>query len=147
MPELVESERRLATFREGVPIVLADGQTWHFPRPTIELFPTFDEEGRVADFDGRPSFGPDYDDKLDAFVQAEKGAAELKALMVLAVDLLGRNYRLCPGDFVRLLRYRKGDEANRAMWQAIADTAQGNGPKACPVGDASTSSPTGSAAR
>jgi hypothetical protein len=138
MPRLDEADRRLPTFREGVPILLADGQSWHFPRPTIELFPTFDADGQVADFDGRPSFGPDYDDKLESFYAAEKGPSELKALMVLAVDLLGRNYRLGPIDFARLIRYRKEDEANRKMWQAIADTAQGNGPKPSPVGDAST---------
>lgn len=128
-----------------MPIALADGQAWHFPRPTIDVFPAFRDDGAV-ELAGRPSFGPAYDDLIDAFHQAATPADQLRALFALAIDLLGRNYDLAPADFTRLLRFRGGDPECEATWQQIVDVALGRGPKACPVGGRPTWSPTGSPA-
>lgn len=134
MPD--EATLRRSEFTEGEPIVLADGQAWTFPRPTVQLFPAFDAEGNFAACHGRPTFGPDYDAKLETFLQAGPVEDQLQSLMALAVDLLRRNYTLTPADLAAILRYRPDDEASSARWQAIADVAQGRSPKASPVGDA-----------
>jgi hypothetical protein len=138
MPRLDEAAKRCSTFVEGVPVVLADGQAWHFPKPTIDLFPAIGPDGKVTDLAGKPSFGPEYDDLMDAFHQAATPADQLKALFALAVDLLGRNYDFSPTDYERLLRYRAGDPACESTWQKVVDVALGIAPKASPVGGAPT---------
>lgn len=131
--KIAESERRREGFRGGVPIALADGQPWHFPRPIIDLVPAFDAAGEVVDLGGR--FAEDYEAKLEAFYEAADATARIRALMALAVDLLRRNYDLTPEELRGLLRYRVGDPENTARWRAIGDVAQGNGPKRSPAGD------------
>ena len=44
-----EKSRRKESFdqRNSVPVVLADGQTWHLPKPWLELHPVF-RDGKVA---------------------------------------------------------------------------------------------------
>jgi hypothetical protein len=133
---LDEEALRRPEFVEGEPIELGDGQSWHFPRPVLELYPVPGPDGRLR-FDGvRRSFGEDYDRKLDAFVAAT-GLDEMNAALEVAVDLLDRNYDLTPEDYGSLLRWRPGDEENAAMWQAIADVALGrDAPKPTAVGSA-----------
>lgn len=145
MPRLDENRLRRPEFLEGVPIPLADGQTWHFPRPTIDVVPEVRADGAVK-LASRPSFGPGYDDLIDAFHQASTPAEQLRALFTLAIDLLSRNYNLEPGHYPQLLRFRGGDRECETTWQQIVDVALGRGPKACPVGGGPTCSPTGSPA-
>jgi hypothetical protein len=145
--KLDEQALRRPEFSAGVPIRLADGQTWHFPKPTIDLFPVVDRAGQVA-VGGAASFGPEYDDLVEAFYRARSHspADQLQALFALGVDLLGRNYLLAPEHFRGVLRFQAGHEAHETMWQEILDVALGASPKASPVGAGPSSSPTGSAA-
>lgn len=136
---LDESALRRAEFVEGEAIPLGDGQSWSFPRPILEIYPTPGDDG-VYKFEGvrRRRFGPDFERKLDAFA-ATAGAGyreQLEALLQVAVDLLGRNYDLKPEDYGVLLPWRPRDEANDAMWGAIAEVAGGFAPKAEAVGSA-----------
>lgn len=124
MSPLDEAALRRPEFAHGEPIVLADGQSWYFPRPLLELYPVPGPDGTLR-FDGtRRNFGEDFDRKLDTFVEAQ-GVDELNAMLDLAVDLLGRNYALQPADYGTLLPWRPRDEDNAAMWQAIVNAALG----------------------
>ena len=131
-----ESDCRRPTFEAGVPIVLADGQVWHFPRPGFELFPVVGPDGRVAEIGRAATFGAEFEDLLESFYQ--DNVDRLRVMFDLAVDLLGRNYALSAADYRRLLRFRRGDPGREAMWRQILDVAEGIGPKASPVGDGPT---------
>lgn len=127
----------------GVAIALADGQTWLLARPRMRLVPTVDPAADPADLAElrfgpalRSGFGPAYDQLLDRYVDADTdGVDSANALLALAAYLLLTNY---PGlDFdalADLLPFIPGDDANSAMWEAIAAVALGRGPKASPVG-------------
>jgi hypothetical protein len=119
----------------GIPITLADGEAWLFPRPKVGLSALVDSTGRprFAQKSTR-SFGADYDALVDAFIEADDGVNEAEALLALAVDLLGRNYDLAPSELVTLLPRWFDDDANQEMWRAIADAALGRAPKPTPVG-------------
>jgi hypothetical protein len=144
MSRLDEVALRRPCFTSGVPIRLADGQHWQFPKPTIDLFPVVRADGEVA-VGAAATFDVGYDERIEAFFRARVlGPAEqLQALFALAVDLLSRNYDLELGDYRRLLRFHAGNEGYEAMWQEILDVALGAAPKASPVGAGPSSSPTG----
>lgn len=124
MPD--EAAARRPDFEPGVPVTLADGQPWHFRRPTVEMYPAIGEGGSVS---VGYSFGPAYDAMMDDLEAAAPGVDQVAALMKLAVHLLRPNYDLTPADYRALLPFRGGDEANAAMWQSIAATALGTGGK------------------
>lgn len=133
-----EKALRRAEWVEGVPIRLGDGQEWTFPEPILMFLPAFDAAGQVTGFGtARRSFGPAWDEKLDAFVEAGNGSLdEVNRLLVLAVDLLTRNYDLGPDGFRQLLPMH-ADGSNRDMWEQIASVVLGtHSPKALPAGSA-----------
>ena len=72
---LVESERRRAEFAPGVPIVLADGQAWHFPAPKVVLFPVVGP-GLRCEVGSRTSFGPEYDARPLPAVEGARDRAQ-----------------------------------------------------------------------
>lgn len=123
---LDEQALRRPEFAEGIPIRLTDGQEWHFPEPVLTFLPEFDAAGEVTGFGAaRRSFGPDWDRKLDAFVEADPGSLdEVNHLLILAVDLLRRNYTLGPAD-LRTLLPLSADGTDRAMWEEIATVILG----------------------
>lgn len=133
-----EPSLRRPDFAGGVPIMLSDGRAWTFPRPEMsDLYFRPGPDGKPALAAGL-TFGPEYEELVEEYLAADDGAAELKALAALAMDLLSRNYALGPADFRALLRVRRagdpGEAENRAMWEAIADVALGRGPKPMPIG-------------
>ncbi len=128
--QIDERTRRRPDFGAGEPIVLADGQAWHFPRPVVSLFPIVGPDGRLADLGGRATFGRDYDDLLRQLHTAPGPVDQLRALFALAIDLLTRNYELTGPELSRLLEYRDGDPENASTWSRIAEVATGNNPKA-----------------
>jgi hypothetical protein len=127
------SRRRPDVFRdvpEAEPVLLCDSQIWLIPKPLVEFFPL--AGGQVG---AVHTFGPDF----EALVRAvdDTAAAEpfdqiahWAALFALAIDLLGRNYDLDDEALAVLLRWRPGDDDNRAMWEAIVNLANGIAPKA-----------------
>jgi hypothetical protein len=132
-----------------VAIVLGDGQLWQLPKPTmradgwtVEFRPVVNADGTLSFDSGHkrfePDFGPDYEQKLEAFMRADGGADEANALLALAWELLSRNYALAPADLGRLLPLRPNDETNNAMWQAIVDVALGRAPKLTASGSAAS---------
>lgn len=135
---LDERALRRDGFVEGVPIVLSDGQTWHFPRPVLTgFYPVPEENGRfrmVSAFDVGDEFGVLYDE----FVQSESGLEERLLMVSLAWHLLSKNYALVKADLGRLLRMVRHDapdaDGNTEMWTALFDVVLGRSPKHTPVG-------------
>ena len=139
MPDLIdESTRRLVTFSGGIPIVLADGQPWSFPRPFLEIIPTFGDNGSV-ETEFSTTLGPDFDVLMAAYESAcdsESNKDAILCLMALAAHMLRLNYNLSNADLAILLRWRMGDSASDNCWTAIGSVARGlDAPK--PSGDGS----------
>ena len=65
-----ESEKRSAEFSEGTPVVLADGQSWWFPKPRLRFFPARDESGKIA-MGGGHTFDAGYRELYDAMVELD----------------------------------------------------------------------------
>ena len=77
-------------FSEGYRVTLADGQEWTLPKPKIRFKPKI-VDGKV-EIGGGPSFGPEFDDKLDILfgvVDAEP-VERLSVKFEVAVRLLRR---------------------------------------------------------
>jgi hypothetical protein len=136
-----EPALRREDWREGEPIELSDGQTWHFPRPVMRDFYPAMQGGKLALVPGS-DLGPGYDGLVDAFLEADTFGGEHLALTALAYELLRRNYRVEYPDLRYLLRIERADdgqsEENRAMWGRIAAVALGRteAKKPSPVGSA-----------
>ena len=133
MKPLDEKALRKETFREGVPIRLADGQEWTFAKPYLELRLDFSSgEPRFPEV-GVPTFGPGYWELFEEFLAENDPSMQVLIIARLAIYILRINYNLTDGDLARLLAYRDGDDDNAEMWQSIADVAQGRGPKPSPA--------------
>ena len=118
-----------------MPIKLGDGNEWLFPKPKVGLSAEVAPDGRLRFADKKSrSFGPAYDELVDAFLESEDGVTEAEALLALAVDLLKRNYDLTPAEFAALLPRWFDDDENKEMWAEIANVALGKSPKPTPVG-------------
>jgi len=130
-----ESSRRRPDARPDVPVALGDGQTWHLPRPRLQLRPAI-VDGR---FVARPdhNLGPQYLDLVEAYYRSvadESGSIEdlAVAYLSLASALLLRNYDLTADEVASLLYFDYGlpaDEANRETVEAVTSIALGRDSK------------------
>ena len=136
MSVLDEAALRRPEFAEGVPVRLWDGQEWTLPRPTLSgFYPRRGPDGRWQAAPGLAcgEGGADYNELVDAWLDAEDPLDQLGRLMEVAAHLLLVNYDLADRDLARLLfrvpatdpRY---DEC-AAMWSSVAEVALGRGPK------------------
>ena len=130
---LDEKALRKPGFTEGHKIALADGQEWTFPRPRIRLKPKI-VDGRV-EVGGGPSFGPEYDDQLDAlFGAVEVDPVErLRVKFEMAVRLLSANYELEPENFAELIVLEPGEPASDERWEQLSNVLLGIAPKPLPA--------------
>jgi hypothetical protein len=136
---LDEKALRKPGWSEGEWVTLCDGKAWCFPRIILDLGPEIGEDGSVDLGKPRPSLDDAYDRLLDAYIASNNALEEARALMRIAVHLLGFNYDLTPGDYRVLLRRRIGDQANLEIWRAIAEVAIGNdAPKPTAAGSAAS---------
>lgn len=126
-PTLNETELRKPEWAEGEWIVLADGQKWSIPKPTIRVRPRFD--GAQVDLSATTTFGAAFDSMVEEIDNAESGADRIRALYRLAIALLERNYNLQPDDYGNLLEFTIGDEQGEGMLGDIYNVAVGNAPK------------------
>ena len=128
MSTLDEVALRRPDFREGAPVVMADGQTWQLARPLMRFVPADNDTGFEVrcrlDDDG--AFGTAF----AAYEAAEAGADVIKTGLALGRALLLANYSLTPGQLADVLQFGTGDdeEGRRIMDETIA-VALGNGPK------------------
>jgi hypothetical protein len=130
---LDEHSLRRPTFSEGHAVTLADGQEWTLPKPRIRFKPRI-VEGKV-EIGGGPSFGPEFDDKLDILfgvAQAEP-AERLRVKFEVAVRLLVANYDLTPDNLAELIVLEPGDPASDERWEQLCDAIMGVAPKPLPA--------------
>ncbi len=91
-------------------------------------------DGRV-EIGGGPSFGPEFDDKLDIlFGVAEADPAErLRVKFEVAVRLLAANYNLEPDNFAELIVLEPGDPVSEERWEQLCNAIMGIAPKPSPA--------------
>jgi hypothetical protein len=130
---LDEKSLRRPTFSEGYAVTMADGQEWILPKPRICFKPRI-IDGKV-EIGGGPSFGPEFDDKLDIlFGVTEADPSErLRTKFEVAVRLLAANYDLRPEDFAELIVLEPGDPASDDRWDRLCDAMMGIAPKPLPA--------------
>lgn len=128
MPTLDEVALRRPDFREGVLVVMGDGQAWQLAKPIIRFVPADNDTGyevrcRLND-DG--AFGLAF----TAYEAAEAGADVIRTGLALGRAMLLANYSLTPDQLADVLQFGMGDdeEGRRIMDETIA-VALGNGPK------------------
>ena len=130
---LDEKSLRKHEFSEGLKVTLADGQEWVLPRPRIRFKPQI-KDGKV-EIGGGPSFGPEFDDKLDIlFGVTEADPAErLRVKFEVVVRLLATNYDLEPDDFGQLIVLEPGDPVSDERWDQLSNAIMGIAPKPSPA--------------
>jgi hypothetical protein len=130
---LDEKSLRKPGFVEGSKVTLADGQEWMVPKPKLRFKPTI-IDGRV-EIGGGPSFGPEFDDKLDILfgVTDSDPSERLRIKFELAVKLLAANYDLQPDDFAELIVLEPGDPASDERWEQLSNALMGIAPKRLPA--------------
>src|SRR5262245_42909255 len=80
--------------RTSVPVVLADGQAWQFPKPWLEIHAVFHDGKANGDTYPVLTCGPELDALVDALGQCEGNDAVLCGAATLGAHLLRRNYDL-----------------------------------------------------
>ena len=131
-----EVEKRKPEFSpDSVPIVLADGQPWYFPKPWVVIFPIV-KDGKVVSTAGRTMFGEEFDQLMD---RIDSSDGSLESIFGVAVNLLSRNYTLTDADYGTLLRFNQDDPASLEMLRDVLSVARGLGPKALTAGVGSPS--------
>jgi hypothetical protein len=115
---MTESECRRPEFVGGIPVVLADGQTWHLPPVGVRVFARF-AGGRAVGT--RIVTDPELDELRQAYEDAA-GWPKWLGLLSLAARLLLRNYELGDEDLGELLA-----EVEGATWpQTVVDLVYGS---------------------
>lgn len=126
-----ECRRPDANWDDTVPIVLADGQTWHFPKPYVDCVPTFTDGKASITFESE--FKPFFDrmDSAELAMDALIARCELERFMLLKL------YDLSDADLSSILRWRTSSDADNERRQEILNVAMGIGPKPSPGGESS----------
>jgi hypothetical protein len=130
---LDEKSLRKPGFVEGIKVKLADGQEWMLPKPKLRFKPKI-IDGRV-EISGGPSFGPEFEDKLDVLfgVTDADPSERLRVKFEVAVRLLAANYNLEPDDFAELIVLEPGDAASDERWEQLSNAIMGIVPKPSPA--------------
>lgn len=128
-----ESECRKPEFSEGHGVTLGDGQEWTFPKPMFALLPFRKADGSIVL--QRSAFGAAYNAMYDRYIDAMAGESEDELLafitlrVVLAIELLSRNYALTDEDLQELFIMNLDSPECTTMCHAIDDVLQGKNPK------------------
>ena len=128
---LDEKSRRKETFdqQNSVPVVLADGQAWHLPKPWLEVHPVF-RDGKVNSSYPVLTYGAELDALVKAMGECDDNSALLIGAVSLGAYLLSQNYHLSDADLDQLLVFRIGDSLSRDWAMAVMQVATGqSGPK------------------
>lgn len=146
---LDEQALRRPGFKEGTPVVLADGQAWHLRRPVVRFVPSDSDVGFRACLS--LARGDGYDALLTAWQSAAEAAREdesASARAVAAELALGRavltaNYDLTTEQLAELLQFGfdpDDEEAFRIRSEVLA-AATGDDPKPSAGGGGSPPTP------
>ena len=128
---LDEKTKRRKTFdeRNSVPVILADGQPWAFPKPWLEIRASF-RDGKAQTTYTVLTYGPELDALVKAIRECQNNVALLCGAASLGAYLVSQNYDLSDEDLDRLFVFRVGDSASWDWARAIMDVATGrSGPK------------------
>lgn len=128
---LDEKFRRKETFdpRNSVPVMLADGQAWHLPKPWLEVHPVF-RDGKVQSSYPVLTYGPDLDALVKSMAECEDNSSLLVGAASLGAYLLSQNYQLTDADLDQLFVFRIGDPSSHDWALAVMQVATGqSGPK------------------
>ncbi len=108
-----EPSKRKPNFdlRNSAPVVLADGQTWHVPKPWLEIRPVFRNGRAVAAY---PVYtcGSELDELTEAMSECDDRIAQITAAASLAAHLLCWHYELSDADLDQILAFRSADETS-----------------------------------
>jgi hypothetical protein len=129
---IIERTKRRESFdeRNAVPIRLADGQRWFFPKPWLEIRATF-EACKARSTYPVVTNGPELDALIKAIGECRDDAALLCGVASLGAFLVSHNYDLSDEDLDCLFAFRIGDPASSEWAREVMDVATGrSGPKA-----------------
>lgn len=123
-----EKAKRKAEFdeRNSVWITLADGASWAFPKPWLEVHATF-RGGRALSTYAVLTYGPELDELVGAIGACRDNAALIIGAATLGAFLLRHNYDLSDEDLDRLFAVRVGDPPSWDWAKAVIDVAAGTG--------------------
>ena len=133
---LDEQAKRKDNFdeRNSASVVLADGQTWHLPKPWLEIRPMF-RRGRAVSSYPVLTYGAELDALVEAISECEDRTGQLVGLCTLAAYLLQWHYELADGDLDGLLAFRAADPASAKWTETVIEVATGqSGPKVSRAG-------------
>lgn len=130
-----EFECRKPGFTEGCKVRMADGQEWTFPKPYLALVPHRTAEGVLA-LRASPPFGSEFQDGLQRYIDLQTSESSeddilqrLTLRLVLAVELLQRNYDLTDEQVQELFVIEMNSDAATEMWSDINAVILGRNPK------------------
>ncbi len=127
-----EQSKRKGNFDEknSGPVIFADGQTWHVPKPWLEVRPVF-RGGRAVSAYRALTCGPELDALIDAAAESESLDVQVVAAATLGAHLLLWQYELSDEELDRLLAFRISDPASLQWMRDLFSLATGqSGPKA-----------------
>jgi hypothetical protein len=120
--------------RNSAPVVLADGQAWHVPKPWLEIRPVFRGGKAVTAYPVR-TCGPELDQLVEAMADADDIFEQVCGVATLAAWLLRWHYELDDADLDQLLAFRRSDERSLQWMRDVMAIATGqSGPKAWRAG-------------
>jgi hypothetical protein len=132
----VESECRKECFdeRHSAPVVLADGQTWHLPKPWLEIRPVF-RGGRAEASYPVLTYGPELDRFVEVIADEDDWTIQLCLVASLGAHLLNRQYELTDADLDGLFCVRVSQPESGDWVKSVMEVATGrSGPKASSAG-------------
>jgi hypothetical protein len=133
-----EKTKRKPNFdeRNATPVVLADGQTWHVPKPWLEIRPVF-RGGKPVSTYRVLTCGAELDGLVEAIAAADDLDAQIIGIASLAAHLLRWHYELTDAELDKLLAFRCSDEKSLDWMRQIFAIATGrSGPKVSSAGAA-----------
>jgi hypothetical protein len=120
----------------SVPITLADGQAWLFPKPWLQIHASF-AGGRAAGHYPVVTSGPELDELVDAIGRCDDNLALLCGAATLGAHLLSRQYDLTDRELDQLFCYRLFDPSSWDWARAVIALATGqSGPRSFRAGGA-----------
>ncbi|WP_020467731.1 hypothetical protein [Singulisphaera acidiphila] len=129
---LDEKFLRKPEFTAGSTVKLGDGQLWTFPKPYLRMSLARNVDGKLSPV-AEYTYGSDYADALDSWIETEDSHERLGKMLVLAGNLLLQNYDLDERSLRRLISI--DEHTDPEMWPAINEVLLGrSSPKASAVG-------------
>ena len=116
-----ERSLRRDDFGWGVPVRLADHQTWNFPTP-----------GELVERNLPQGLAHEYFALTRGVVEADSLVDLTRAELALAIFLLNRNYEMTPAACFQVLGFAPDDPESRSAQQAVHVLAMDH-VKACPA--------------